>query len=92
MPNVPTLAESGLPDYECILWTGVMAPAGTPSDIVATLYRETAAALRQPDMQEAIRRQGGEVNAGGPDEFAAVIKTDLARWKRVVREADIKAD
>jgi tripartite-type tricarboxylate transporter receptor subunit TctC len=92
MPNVPTLAESGLPDYECILWTGLMAPAGTPADIVSLLYRETAAALKQPDMQEALRRQGGEVNAGGPEQFAAVIKTDLERWKRVVREADIKAD
>ena len=92
LPNVPTLAESGLPDYECILWTGLMAPAGTPSQIIDQLHRETAAALKQPDMQEALRRQGGEVNAGGPEEFAAVIKADLAKWKRVVKEADIKVD
>ena len=92
MPNVPTLAESGLPDYECILWTGVMAPAGTPSDIVALLYRETAAALKQPEVQEALRRQGGEVNAAGPERFAALIKSDLAKWKRVVTEAGIKVD
>ena len=92
LPNIPTLAESGLPDYECILWTGLMAPAGTPPDIVALLYRETAAALKQPDVQEALRRQGGEVNAAGPEQFAAVIKADLQKWKRVVREADIKVD
>src|SRR5438105_12870156 len=63
MPNVPTLAESGLPDYECILWTGLMAPAATPPDIIALLYRETAAALNQLDVQEQLRRQGGEVNS-----------------------------
>lgn len=92
MPNVPTLAESGLPDYECILWTGVMAPAGTPPDIVALLYRETAAALKQPDVHEALRRQGGEVNAAGPEGFAKLIKADLAKWRRVVTQAGIKVD
>jgi tripartite-type tricarboxylate transporter receptor subunit TctC len=92
MPNVPTLAESGLPDYECILWTGLMAPAGTPPEIVALLYRETAAALKEPQTQELMRRQGGEVNASGPEHFAAIIKSDLAKWKRVVKEADIKVD
>ena len=92
MPNVPTLAESGLPDYECILWTGLMAPAGTPADVVSVLYRETAAAVKQPDVQEALRRQGGEVNAGGPEQFAALIKADLVKWKRVVTEAGIKVD
>jgi tripartite-type tricarboxylate transporter receptor subunit TctC len=92
LPNVPTLAESGLPDYECILWTGLMAPAGTPPETVALLYRETAAALKQPDVQEALRRQGGEVNAGPPEQFAALIKSDLAKWKRVVSDAGVKVD
>lgn len=92
LPNVPTLAESGLPDYECILWTGLMAPAGTPPDVIALLYRETTAALKQPELQEQLRRQGGEVNAAGPEHFAAVIKADLAKWQRVVTEAGIKAD
>jgi len=92
LPEVPTLAESGVPGYEMTLWTGLMAPAGTPTDIISLLYRETAATLKQPDLQEALRRQGGEVNAGGPEQFAAVIKTDLAKWKRVVKEADIKVD
>jgi tripartite-type tricarboxylate transporter receptor subunit TctC len=92
LPNVPTLAESGLPDYECILWTGLMAPAGTPQEIVSLLYRETAAALKEPQVQEQLRRQGGEVNAAAPEQFAAVIKSDLAKWKRVVTEAGIKVD
>src|SRR5438105_12025725 len=92
LPSVPTLAESGLVDYECILWTGVMAPAGTPPEISALLDRETAAALKEPQTQEMVRRQGGEVNASGPEHFASVIKSDLAKWKRVVKEADIKVD
>jgi tripartite-type tricarboxylate transporter receptor subunit TctC len=92
LPNVPTLAESGLPDYEVTLWTGLMAPAGIAPDIVALLHRETAAVLALAEVRDALRKQGGESNAGGPERFAAVIKADLAKWKRVVREADIKAD
>jgi tripartite-type tricarboxylate transporter receptor subunit TctC len=92
LPEVPTLAESGLPDYEMTLWTGLMAPAGTPPDLVAQLHRETTQVLAQPEVKEAIGRQGGEINTGGPEQFAALIKADLAKWKRVVRDADIKID
>jgi tripartite-type tricarboxylate transporter receptor subunit TctC len=92
LPNVPTLAESGLPEYEVVLWTGVMAPAGTPPDIVALLYREIAQVLTLPDIKEALARQGAEVNSAGPDQFAAIIRADLAKWNRVVRDADIKLD
>jgi tripartite-type tricarboxylate transporter receptor subunit TctC len=92
LPNVPTLAESGLPEYEVVLWTGVMAPAGTPPDIVALLYREIAQVLTLPEIKEALARQGAEINAAGPERFGAIIKTDLARWIKVVKEADIKVD
>jgi tripartite-type tricarboxylate transporter receptor subunit TctC len=92
LPNVPTLAESGLPEYEVVLWTGVMAPAGTPPDIVALLYREIAQVLTLPDIKEALARQGAEINSAGPDQFAAIIRADLAKWNRVVRDADIKLD
>src|SRR2546421_3015207 len=74
LPNVPTLAESGLPEYEVILWTGLMAPAGTPPEGIALLYRETAAVLALPEMKEALGRQGGEINSAGPEAFAAVIR------------------
>src|SRR5437763_1220568 len=92
LPNVPTLAESGLPDYEVILWTGLMAPAGTPPDVIALLHRETAAVLALPEMKELLGRQGAEINSAGPEPFAAVIRSDLAKWTRVVRDADIKLD
>ena len=92
LPDVPTLAESGVPGYEMTLWTGLMAPAGTPQDIVTQLHRETVEVLAMPQVKEAIGRQGGEINTGGPAEFGALIKADLAKWKRVVKEADIKVD
>ena len=92
LPDVPTLAESGVPGYEMTLWTGLMAPAGTPQDVVTQLHRETVEVLAMPQVREAIGRQGGEINTGGPAEFGALIKADLAKWKRVVKEADIKVD
>jgi tripartite-type tricarboxylate transporter receptor subunit TctC len=92
LPNVPTLAESGLPDYEMTLWTGLMAPAGTPPDIVAQLHRETVQVLTIPEVREAIGRTGGEINTGGPTQFAALIKSDLAKWLRVVKDENIKVD
>jgi tripartite-type tricarboxylate transporter receptor subunit TctC len=92
LPEVPTLAESGVPGYEMTLWTGLMAPAGTPQDIVTQLHRETAQVLTQPQVKEAIGRQGGEINTGGPAEFGALIRSDLAKWQRVVKQAGIKVD
>jgi tripartite-type tricarboxylate transporter receptor subunit TctC len=92
LPSIPTLAESGLPDYEVILWTGLMAPAGTPSDIIAMLHRETAATLALPEVKEALGRQGAEINSAGPERFAATIRSDLAKWTKVVKDADIKLD
>ena len=92
LPEVPTLAESGVPGYEMTLWTGLMAPAGTPQDIVTQLHRETVEVLAMPQVKEAIGRQGGEINTGGPAEFGALIKSDLAKWQRVVKQAGIKVD
>ena len=92
LPDVPSLAEAGVPGYEMTLWTGLMAPAGTPQEIVAQLHRETAQVLAQPEVKEAIGRQGGEINTGGPAEFAALIKSDLVKWQRVVTQAGIKVD
>ena len=92
LPDVPTLAESGVPGYEMTLWTGLMAPAGTPQDIVTQLHRETVEVLAMPQVREAIGRQGGEINTGGPAEFGALIRSDLAKWQRVVKQAGIKVD
>jgi tripartite-type tricarboxylate transporter receptor subunit TctC len=75
-----------------ILWTGLMAPAGTAPDVVALLHRETAAALAMPEVKEALGRQGAEINSAGPERFAATIRSDLAKWTKVVKDADIRLD
>jgi tripartite-type tricarboxylate transporter receptor subunit TctC len=92
LPNVPTIAESGLPEYEVVLWTGVMAPAGTPPDIIQLLYREIAQVLAQPEVKENLARQGAEVSAADPEKFAAIVKAELAKWARVVKDADIRME
>jgi tripartite-type tricarboxylate transporter receptor subunit TctC len=91
-PEVPTIAEAGVPGYELILWGGVLAPAGTPKEIVALLHREIGQVLSQPDVKENLRKLGGEVNASGPDEFAAYIRKDFARWAKFAKEANLRID
>ena len=83
-PNIPTIAEA-VPGYESAQWYGVWAPAGTPRDIVAWLHKETTAVLRAPHMQRRLADDGLEVVANTPDEFAAAIKVDIAKWMRLAK-------
>jgi tripartite-type tricarboxylate transporter receptor subunit TctC len=92
VPEVPTVAESGVPGFEVILWTGVLAPTGTPREIVAQLAREIANLLTLPDIRDALAKQGNEINSAGPDAFAAIIRRDLAKWGKLAREANIRID
>ena len=92
LPNVPTMAEAGLPGYEATNWYGFLAPAHTPGPIVDRLNRDMVKALRMPDVKEKLLGQGAEVVGNTPQEFAAVIRTDLDKWKRLVAETGIKAD
>jgi len=92
VPEYPTVAESGVPGFEVILWTGVLAPAGTPREIIAVLEREIAHILTLPDVKESLARQGAEVNTAGAAQFAAYIKGDLAKWAKVARDANIRVD
>jgi tripartite-type tricarboxylate transporter receptor subunit TctC len=91
-PALPTVAESGVPGYEVILWTGVMAPAGTSKEIVSLLHREISQIVAQADVKESLGRQGAEINSAGPNGFAAVIKNDLTKFAKVAKEADIRLD
>ena len=84
-PGIPTIAESGVPGYESGQWYGLWAPAGTPQDIVAWLHRETTAILRSANMKERLAAEGLEVVASSPDEFAALIKADIAKWTTLVK-------
>ena len=91
VPEVPTMAEAGYPDVEGDTWVGVFAPAGTDKQIVALLNREIAGILSQPAMKERLADLGYEPVGNKPDEFAAQIRTEIAKWANLIRSAGIKA-
>ena len=90
LPDLATLAESGLPGYEAGLWTGMVFPAGVSPAIVARLNAEVNAVIEDPDTIELLKKQGVETESGGPDVLAARIKADLAKWRDLVVKAGIK--
>jgi len=91
LPRLPTVSEAGLPGYEAIQWFGLFAPAGTPVPIVEQLHGETVTALKSADMQQRLAADGTEAVGNTPAEFAERIKSELAKWSKVAREANIKA-
>jgi len=92
VPQVPTFIESGLPEFVFSSEFGLLMPARTPRDIVARLNREIVKILRLPDVRERLAAQGAEPVGNTPDEYAASLKADLARWAKVVVTAGIRAD
>lgn len=92
LPQVPTLAESGLAAAEVASWYGVLAPAGTPEAILARLNAEIVKALQAPEVRESLTGEGGEVLGGTPAQFAAFLKAEQTKWSKVVKEAGVKVD
>jgi tripartite-type tricarboxylate transporter receptor subunit TctC len=92
LPDVPTVAEAGVPGYELSPWYGLLAPAGTPSAVVARLAAEATKIVREPAMREQLVAQGAEPAGGTPEEFARTLRSDAALWKKVVKDAGIRAD
>jgi tripartite-type tricarboxylate transporter receptor subunit TctC len=92
LPDIPTIAESGLPGYEAYSWGGMVAPAKTPPAVVSRLNREIMAILKQPDVIEQLTREGTLPNPDSPERFAAYIKGDIEKWTGVVRNAGIKPE
>ncbi|MDP2240123.1 MAG: tripartite tricarboxylate transporter substrate binding protein [Burkholderiales bacterium] len=92
LPNVPTIAESGVPGYEANNWWGIMAPAGTPAAIVKRLHTEIASITASPEIEKKLESQGAEVVNMSSAEFAKFIRTETAKWAKVVKEAGIKAE
>ena len=90
LPDVPTLSEAGVKGYEAALWTGILAPAGTPAQIINRLNGEIAKVLELKDVQDALARQGAEAESSTPQEFAAFLKREYAKWAKVVKESDIR--
>ena len=91
LPDVPTIAESGLPGYKTSQWWGIVAPAGTPKAIIDTLNRGLGGVLKSPTVQKAFEAQGAEAELMGPDEFGKYIAAEMAMWGKVVKDGNIKA-
>jgi tripartite-type tricarboxylate transporter receptor subunit TctC len=91
-PQVPTMAESGFPGFNVFVWYGILAPAGTPSEVVDKLGRETLKVMAQPELKEAFARLGMEPMSGGPEPFGAFIRSETVKWAKIVRDAGAKAE
>jgi tripartite-type tricarboxylate transporter receptor subunit TctC len=86
LPDVPTVAESGVPGYEATLWLNLAAPAGTPPDIIKRLVDETAKALQDPELQKSFQNAGVEATFAGPDAAATYIRGEYEKWGQVVKQ------
>lgn len=91
-PELPTTAELGMPALNITSWTGLMVPSATPKDIIARINAEAATVLKQPDTAEKVRAQGFDIVANSPEAAQSFMAAEVARWGKLVREANIKAD
>ena len=92
IPDLPTMAEAGLPGYEVVGWNGILAPAGTPPEIIRKLNAEVVRILNLPEMRARLAAEAVEPIGNSPEEFAIVIQADVAKWAKVVKEAGMKAE
>jgi len=92
MPDIPTIAEAGVPGYESVQWYGLLAPGGTPREIIAKIHDAASRATQDPAARKRFLDDGAEPLAGTPEQFAAVIRDDMAKWEKVVKAAGIKPE
>lgn len=92
LPEVPTVAEAGVPGYEVTVWFGVQAPAGTPKDIVARVNKDMAAVLRRPEVVKQVNEQGVEIVASTPEEFKQLVAREIPKWEKVVKAANVSLE
>ena len=92
LPEVPTIAESGIPGYAVDNWYGVAAPAGTPKDVITRLNAELVKILQMPEIRERYAKEGSETSPTTPEEFGAFVRAEVERWGKVVRDANVKVD
>ena len=92
LPDVPTIAEAGVPGYESVQWFGMLVPAGTPRPIIDRLHQEFTRSLRAPDMKERLTSLGLDAVGSTPEEFAAYIKSETEKWAKVIKAMGIKPE
>jgi len=92
LPDVPTIAESGLPGYEVTNWYGVMAPAGVPKDVLTKIHADVERALKQKDVQQRFEAEGGDPTPTTPEQFAAFIKNEVVKWGKAVKDSGAKVE
>ncbi|HEX7892458.1 MAG TPA: tripartite tricarboxylate transporter substrate binding protein [Ramlibacter sp.] len=92
LPDVPTVAEAGVPGYEVNVWFGMQVPAGTPRPVVEKLNRDIVTLLKEPDVVKRFHDQGVEVVASTPDQFSTLVKSEVAKWTQLIREANIRIE
>ena len=92
LPDLPTMIESGLPEFAIELWMGLFAPAGTPRPIIERLNREISQIVASPEVRAQFAMQGIDPMKGGVDEFSAFVRSETAKWAKVVRESGARVD
>jgi tripartite-type tricarboxylate transporter receptor subunit TctC len=92
LPDVPTMIESGYPGFVSMSWTGIVAPAGTPPEVVAKLNRAVIDSFRSKEASESLARLGAEPNFGTPESFGAMIAAEIPKWAETVRAAGVRLD
>jgi len=90
LPEVPTIAESGIPGYEVTIWYGLYVPAGTPKPVLARLNAETVKALNSADLKERLTLQGLDVASSTPEELAAFTQAETVKWAKVIKDSGIQ--
>ena len=92
LPELPTVSESGVPGYESVAYFGVFAPAGTPADVVARLNAEIVKIVHAAETKAKLADLGAEVEGSSPEAFAAIVKSEAAKWAKVIKDAGIRAE
>lgn len=92
LPNVPTINESGYSGFDAVTWFGLLAPTGTPKDVIARLKAEFNKALQNPELRKKLGDEGADAAGGTPEQFAALIRDDIPRWGKVVKESGARVD
>lgn len=91
-PQVPTIAESGLPEFEATAWWGVFAPTGTPQNIISRVHTDIVKVLQEPEVRQMLVSSGAQIIGNSPQEFAQTLQADVDRWRKVIRAANIKVE